>query len=95
MLKDEDLEPDIGPFSYYLEAFSELSSCRLSGMAIGPIPMTAIVEYCRVFEVEDFYEFHWVIRKMDNALLSIEARKGQKEKPNGSNNPSQTNHRKV
>lgn len=91
-LKDEDLEPDIGPLSYYIECFSELSSCRVSGMALGPIPFTAVVEYARAFEVENFIEFHWIIRKMDNAMLALEAKKG---KPNVSNNPGPTNHRKV
>jgi hypothetical protein len=61
----------------YLDAFSELSSCRQSAMSLGPIPFTAIVEYSRLFDVGDFEDFHYVIRLMDNKLLSLEAEKSK------------------
>lgn len=43
---------------------------------MGPIPFTAIVEYFRVFNVQDdFDDFHYLIRRMDNALLKAESDK--------------------
>lgn len=72
LLTEEDTEPDIGPFSFYMDAFRELSTCRVNAMSLGPIPFTAIAEYSKLFEVEDFEEFHYYIRVMDNTLLRME-----------------------
>lgn len=79
ILKPEDGEPDIEPFRIYVDAFHELSSCRVNAMSIGPIPFTAIVEYFKVFNMEDFEEFHYYIRVMDNKLLSLESEKNKKK----------------
>lgn len=75
MVKEEDLEPDVTPFLFYIDAFDELSSCRNNGMALGPIPFTAIVEYSKIFEVGDFHEFHYLIRAMDAEFLEQAERK--------------------
>jgi hypothetical protein len=74
-LKPEDSEPEISQFRYYIDAFHELSSCRSIGMALGPIPFTAIAEYSKLFDVEDFEEFHYLMRFMDNKFLELEAKK--------------------
>lgn len=71
-------------FQYYLDAFSELSSCRNSGMGIGPIPFTAILEYFKLFGVEDFEEFLYYIRKMDNAYVILANDKINAESKNNS-----------
>ena len=38
-------------------------------MGIGPIPFTAIAEYARIYEVEDFDEFLYIMRVMDNQFI--------------------------
>ena len=75
MLSESDLKPDIGPFSFYLDAFKELGTCRTSAMSVGPIPFTAITEYSRLYDVGDFDEFLFVIRKMDDTLLELEGKR--------------------
>jgi hypothetical protein len=87
-LLPEDIAPDIGPFSFYLQAFQELSTCRTSGFGLSPIPFTAIVDYSKIYEVEDFNEFLYFIRLMDNKFLDLENKK--QSKPNGTN-PSKKN----
>ena len=71
------MEPTVGPFMYYLDAFRLLDTCRNNGMSLGPIPFTAIVEYTRIYEVEDVDGFITVIRMIDNAYLEIEAKNGR------------------
>ena len=82
-IKPEDQEPDVGPFRAYLDAFSDLSSCRSSGMSLGPIPFTAIVEYFKIYPTGEFEEFHYIIRKMDDVVLKIYSEKN-KGVPGGS-----------
>lgn len=70
------MEPNLGPFSFYVEAFKEIGTCRSGSFTMGPIPFTAIVEYFKVFNVQDdFEDFHYLIRRMDNALLKAESDK--------------------
>jgi len=73
MLKDDDLEPEIAGFQFYFDAFQELSTSRQVGMALGPIPFTAIAEYFRIYELADFDEFAYLIRRMDNVFLELES----------------------
>ena len=51
-------------------------------MGEGPIPFTAIVEFARVYDVDDFEEFHGLIRLMDDTHLNQEylKRKEQEKK---------------
>jgi hypothetical protein len=72
----------MGPFEFFFDAFRELSSCRPQGLGLSPIPFTAIVEYSRLFDVGDFEDFLWIIRKMDDCYLNLEAKKS---KPKGTN----------
>lgn len=90
LLKEEDLEPPLGPFTFYFDAFQELSSCRVSSFRPGPIPFTAIVEYSRLYGIEDEEEFLFLIREMDNTLLSLESKKhkGNKNGPKTSSGNS-------
>lgn len=54
-------------------------------MSVGPIPFSAIREYATIYEVEDFHEFLWLIRKMDSAYLSEDNKKnGQTNTRNSS-----------
>ena len=43
----------------------------MNGMSIGNIPFTAIAEYAKIYEVEDFDEFLHLIRVMDNKFLRM------------------------
>jgi hypothetical protein len=46
-------------------------------MALGPIPFTAIAEYSKLFDIEDFEEFHYLMRVMDNKFLEMETKKSK------------------
>lgn len=82
MLKPEDEEPEISGFQFYFDAFQELSTSRQVGMGLGPIPFTAIAEYFRIYELSDFEEFAYLIRRMDNVFLELEsAEDAAKNKP--------------
>ena len=73
LIKEKDKAPDVSGFAFYIDSFSELNSCRASAMqGVSPIPFTAIVEYSKIYEVEDFHEFHYYMRVMDNALVDFE-----------------------
>lgn len=82
LLREEDLEPEIGPFEFYVEAFAELSTCRTSGMESGPIPFTAIIQYANVYNIDDPEDFRWIIRKIDNFALSSTKEKKKDGKTN-------------
>ena len=68
-IKEEDREPGIEGFDFYFEAFEELSTTRQIGMAVGPIPFTAIVDYFNIYQLSDFDEFSYVMRRMDKIYL--------------------------
>lgn len=39
-------------------------------MAVGPIPFTAIVQYSRLWDIDDdYHDFSYFIRRMDTAFL--------------------------
>ena len=46
-------------------------------MSLGPIPFTAIAEYSRLYDVEDFEEFHYLMRAMDVTVLKLESERNQ------------------
>lgn len=83
------MEPCIEGLEFYRDAFFELSTCRASS---GPIPFTAISEYCRIFNIvnspEELDEFIYVIRKMDDVYLKNER---EKAKARGSTNVGKSN----
>lgn len=95
-IQENDKEPNIEPFAFYIDAFRELSTCRNNGMGIGPIPFTAIVEYTKLgyVESEDFEEFLYCIRVMDKTLLDLETAKSKAGGKNGGKT-GKGNHRKV
>lgn len=75
IVKAEDEPQDLLGLDTYLDAFRELGTCRSNSMGLGPIPFTAIVEYSRLYDVGDFEEFNYIIRRMDNALLDSDSKK--------------------
>lgn len=68
-LKEEHLEPELGPFSIYIEWFFELDSCRNTA-SISPIPFTAIHEFATIkSEIDDFEEFYYLMRRLDKVYI--------------------------
>ncbi len=63
--------PGIDGLDFYIDAFRELSSCRPGGMSLQAIPFTAIAEYSRIYELDDFEDFAYIIRRMDNAFMKL------------------------
>lgn len=59
------------------------------GMGIGPIPFTAIAEYSRIYELSDFDEFAYIIRRMDIVFLELNAT--DPEKPKGGTSSASAN----
>ena len=55
----------------YYGAFSDLNSCRSTGWSDGPIPWSAIADYCVAFrlDAEQVADMFHHIRTMDNAYL--------------------------
>lgn len=71
LIQTKDLEPELGPLSYYAECFSELDTTR-SRMSAAPIPFTAIAEFARIYNIDDdFDEFIYYMRAMDRVYLEI------------------------
>lgn len=60
--------PDELEFAH--RAFWDLSASRSSGgMGVGSIPFEAIDRYAERYEVDDFEEFHSLIRAMDGEFV--------------------------
>lgn len=78
-LKPEDEEPNIEGFEFYIDAFRELSTSRPVGMEISAIPFTAISEYFKIYELQDFDEFLYIIRLMDRTFLDLNEEVNKKE----------------
>lgn len=51
-------------------------------MALAPIPFTAIADYCRLYNIEDQEDFHYIMRRLDGEYLKIHDKK-QASKPDG------------
>lgn len=91
-MSQNSIQPNITGLEFYRDAFFELSTCRSNG----PIPFTAIAEYCRIFNVantvEELDEFIYVIRCMDDSFLRKEKEKAKKgTQQNGGTNSNSTN----
>lgn len=73
-LAKKDQEPNIEVFQWYVTAFSELNSCR-STVSLSPLPFTAITEFAKIYSVEDFEDFLYIVRQMDEAYLEFHRKK--------------------
>lgn len=86
-IKLEDQEPCVDGLDFYLDAFRDLNTCRPVGMDLSAIPFTAIVEYFRIYAIDDdFDEFAYLIRQMDRTYLTAmsEANEIDRRGKNGS-----------
>lgn len=56
---------------YFYAAFCELTTCRPVGFGAGPIPWTAIMEWCdrEGLDGPDRADFLYLVRSMDRAYL--------------------------
>lgn len=57
-------------------------------MTVGPIPFTAIVEYSRIYELDDFEDFSYIIRRMDSTFLELNAATPADKKEDGNKSAS-------
>lgn len=64
----------------YYEAFQELSTERQIGMSIGPIPISKMWEWAFQNDLtsSEARAFVYVISRLDNAYMSLEAEKHKK-----------------
>ncbi len=77
-------EPQISQVDYfYIKSFYDLSTCRNSGMSIGPIPWTAIKKYTEHYGLEfDVAEsLIDIIKEMDEAYMDYQNKETEKNKP--------------
>lgn len=79
MLKEEDLCPIAWPYRFYIDAFQELNTCRPQGVSVGPIPFSEICQYAKIYEVEDFQEFLYIVRQMDGEFLRLNNNKAKQD----------------
>ena len=75
-------EPVIDPADiFYLKSFYDLSTCRSSGMGIGPIPWTAMSRYV------EYYKLAWdvaeafidIMREMDGAFIEDQTKEQKRQ----------------
>ncbi|WP_293965969.1 hypothetical protein [Sphingomonas sp.] len=78
MAKAPKLEPR---YDYYMEAYKELGTERQQGMSLGPIPNSAIRQWCENEELDplETEAFQYVIRTLDNHQREKAAEKMEKE----------------
>jgi len=71
---------------FYLKSFHDLSTCRVSGMGVGSIPWTAMIQYASWYGLEkDVTEaFVDIMRAMDNAFIKYQSDKTATPKPKAS-----------
>jgi len=84
------MEPEIGPLSFYVQCFFELSTSRQSGLGVAPISFEQIYKFAIINELEDYHSFNYLIRVLDGCYLKFHSEK-QKAKQNASTNRSQGN----
>ena len=51
----------------FYAGFWDLHSCRPVGLDVGPIPLTAILDYCTAYQIDGDQreDFIWLIRRLD------------------------------
>jgi hypothetical protein len=91
LLREGERMPEVGPYSFYLGAFRELSSCRTGLMGPSPIPFSAIREYASIYIEEgpdEFEDFLYLIRCMDDAYLEDSEKNGNTTSSESNKNTS-------
>ncbi|WP_432612508.1 phage tail assembly chaperone [Azospirillum brasilense] len=80
--------PDLNPgLRRFWRAFQDLSGDRPVGMAVGAIPMTAMLAYAKDIDgdtdPQNLRRFVRFVRAIDDEFLKAEASKGSKGQPEG------------
>lgn len=67
--------------AWIVKAWGELGTCRQIGMAVGPIPWTAIEKWCEFHEFDraEAMQIMWIIAKLDSDRAEAEAAKRRLE----------------
>lgn len=89
--KPDEIEPEVGEFQFYFDAFRELGTCRPGGLDLQAIPFTAIIEYSKIFEIDDD-DFYFVIRMLDDLFLELNSQKDKPSTKKGKGKPNGTGH---
>ncbi len=79
-IKNEDLEPELGPFRYYLEIFFELNTTRNESEG-EQISILSVRDYAAIFDL-DFFELWDIVRVVDSSFL-IKMNKMKEKKNEG------------
>lgn len=64
----------------YAEAFLDLNNSRQVGMGISPIPFSELKAYIKLYKINDYEEFIWIITHLDNEYVKIQNDKSTKGK---------------
>lgn len=81
-----DKEPEMDfQIARCVNAWHDLGTCRAIGMAVGPIPVTAVYAWCEVegFDLESTRIVKTVIRHVDGERSAREASKANHKKMRG------------
>ena len=67
--------------AFYLDAFVELDTDRAAGFGLGAIPWSSLHTYALAHEMagDDYHDFMYILRKLDNAYLKHVQSKGSKD----------------
>lgn len=65
----------------YYNAFQDLSTCRSIGMSLGPIPWTAMNDYCHTYEIGGIQreQLFMYVESMDNTYREFVEKKNEKK----------------
>lgn len=62
-------EPVVGvDTEFYLQACIHLFSCRQIGMAVGPVPWSAVIRYCEVVGFPDWERLFNIVTLADSLI---------------------------
>lgn len=83
-IPDEWVNPPVLPIHlvWVRDAFNKLSTCRQSGFGLTPIPWTAVMEYARYLELDEYEtdRFEYLISSLDDAVIRHYSEKDKKPK---------------
>ena len=82
-IRDENKEPEIGPFMIYIEMFFELDTCR-GGMGNNPISFTDIYNFATIKGISDFDDFLYLMRRLDHIIINYRDKKNDNSNKNNS-----------
>ena len=82
------MEPPLSPFDIYIQHFFELDTCRGER---GPISFLTMHQYAQVKNIDDFEEFSYIMRKLDDVYLGHQSKERKKKEKDGGANANKKN----